>query len=158
MNTSLLHIPTIKFSSFNPIIISFHSTSTFKKNPTLSLSPLETNKVVSFHQRGFKLRQSCETLCFHERGWLKNGVLLNDKRGNKRVVLVKSNEGFGYNDGDKAESGDSAKVFGNLALAIGLAYLSLTGQLGWILDAIVSIWVYKSFFLFGLIMCCHSSY
>ncbi|PPD89211.1 hypothetical protein GOBAR_DD13855 [Gossypium barbadense] len=38
-------------------------------------------------------------------------------------------------------SGNTARLVGNIALAIGLTYLSATGQLGWVLDAIVSIWL-----------------
>ncbi|KAF3656716.1 hypothetical protein FXO37_15339 [Capsicum annuum] len=32
------------------------------------------------------------------------------------------------------------RVLSNLVLAIGLTYLTMTGQLGWVLDAIVSVW------------------
>ena len=61
----------------------------------------------------------------------------------KRVGLVKNNQGFGFNGGGGGGKGNGAnsRLLGNLALAIGLTYLSMTGQLGWILDAIVSIWV-----------------
>ncbi|KAM3338626.1 hypothetical protein P3S68_030712 [Capsicum galapagoense] len=33
------------------------------------------------------------------------------------------------------------RVLSNLVLAIGLTYLTMTGQLGWVLDAIVSVWL-----------------
>lgn len=75
----------------------------------------------------------------------KNGVLWEEKgcKRKKRVVLVKNNQGFGFNGGGGGgrDDGATARILGNLALAIGLTYLSMTGQLGWILDAIVSIWV-----------------
>lgn len=74
-----------------------------------------------------------------QRGW---------KRKKKRMVLVKNNQGFGFNGGGGGgggrDNGATARLLGNLALAIGLTYLSMTGQLGWILDAIVSIWVLLS--------------
>ncbi|KAI3509882.1 hypothetical protein L1887_25406 [Cichorium endivia] len=63
----------------------------------------------------------------------------------KRVVLVRSNNlkfnGAGGGGGGGKDDGNTARVLGNLALAIGLTYLSFTGQLGWILDAIVSVWL-----------------
>lgn len=70
----------------------------------------------------------------------KNGVLIGKK---KRVVAVKVNQ-FGLNNGGGGggdDNGNKAKVLGNLALAIGLAYLTMTDQLGWVLDTIVSIWL-----------------
>ena len=78
----------------------------------------------------------------------QNGVSLEDKgcKREKRVVVVKNNQGFGFNGGGDGggggrDDGATARLLGNIALAIGLTYLSVTGQLGWILDAIVSIWV-----------------
>ncbi|ERN03447.1 hypothetical protein AMTR_s00003p00265340 [Amborella trichopoda] len=65
---------------------------------------------------------------------------MNKNLKRERVVLV---QGFGFNGGNgNDESNNTARVVGNLVLAIGLAYLSLTGQLGWLLDAIVSIWIF----------------
>ncbi|KAG0497118.1 hypothetical protein HPP92_001809 [Vanilla planifolia] len=43
-------------------------------------------------------------------------------------------------DGRWAKSNLST-VLGNLVLAVGFTYLTLTGQLGWLLDALVSIWL-----------------
>ncbi|KAL0739051.1 hypothetical protein Bca4012_015261 [Brassica carinata] len=60
---------------------------------------------------------------------------LNHKR---RVFKVSCNKGLGFNGGDNNGNG---RILGNLALAIGLTYLSMTGQLGWVLDAIVSVWL-----------------
>lgn len=53
------------------------------------------------------------------------------------------NQGPGPGGGWKVDSNNRGRVLGNLALAIALTYLSFTGQLGWILDAIVSLWVRK---------------
>ncbi|KAL4554989.1 hypothetical protein LXL04_037599 [Taraxacum kok-saghyz] len=58
-----------------------------------------------------------------------------------RVVLVRSNNLRFNGGGGGGDDGNTARVLGNLALAIGLTYLSFTGQLGWILDAIVSVWL-----------------
>lgn len=59
------------------------------------------------------------------------------------MVVVAANQGFGFNGGGGGDwdKGTTTRVLGNLALAIGLTYLTMTGQLGWILDTIVSIWV-----------------
>ncbi|CAH8354975.1 unnamed protein product [Eruca vesicaria subsp. sativa] len=56
----------------------------------------------------------------------------------RRVFKVSCNKGLGFNGGD---SNGNGRILGNLALAIGLTYLSMTGQLGWLLDAIVSVWL-----------------
>lgn len=70
-----------------------------------------------------------------EIGITASETALNRKR---RVVRVRCNKGLGFNGGD---NNGNARILGNLALAIGLTYLSVTGQLGWVLDAIVSVWV-----------------
>lgn len=89
----------------------------------------------------FKTRVYIERFSFSG-GAGKDGILLKKKK-KKRLVLVRSNQGFGFNGGGGGgkDDGTTARVLGNLALAIGLTYLSITGQLGWLLDAIVSIWV-----------------
>ncbi|KAE9621649.1 hypothetical protein Lal_00032497 [Lupinus albus] len=123
---------------------SFHDT--IYHRPTFSFNQLRP-KFDSFHHSSFNLRT------YKEEGWsflgsavFKNGVFLEENgcKRKKRVVLVKNNQGFGFNfggGGNGKDDGATARVLGNLALAIGLTYLSITGQLGWILDAIVSIWV-----------------
>ncbi|KNA15458.1 hypothetical protein SOVF_098120 [Spinacia oleracea] len=97
-------------------------------------------------------RQNCikiELCAYRRRGVLqtsKDGILWGDRkklRLQKRVVLVKFNQ-FPNNfngGGDKRDDGTTARVLGNLALAVGLTYLSFTGQLGWVLDTIVSLWL-----------------
>lgn len=64
---------------------------------------------------------------------------------------MRFNQGFGFNGGGGGGGRDNSgtiRLLGNVALAIGLTYLSMTGQLGWIFDAIgwvldiaISIWV-----------------
>lgn len=68
----------------------------------------------------------------------KNGFNEKIVKKNKRVVFVKAGNLGGGGGGD---DGGTRRILGNVALAIGLTYLSLTGQLGWILDTIVNIWV-----------------
>ncbi|RDX81664.1 hypothetical protein CR513_37628 [Mucuna pruriens] len=131
---------SIKCSYLNPNF--FHHA--IYKRPTCSFSRLEA-KFASFNRNSFKLRAGRESLCFFGGAVFKNGVLLEEKecKREKRVVLVKNNQGFGFNGGGGGrDDGATARLLGNLALAIGLTYLSVTGQLGWILDAIVSIWIF----------------
>ncbi|KAI3914122.1 hypothetical protein MKW92_047054 [Papaver armeniacum] len=109
--------------------------------PTSSYSP-------SGAKNGFKLRG------LKERRFLigeKNEILLRlerrIRRNDKRVVVVKANGGFGLNGsgggggGGGGDNNDTGKLLGNIAVVIGLVYLSVTDQLGWILDAIVSLWL-----------------
>ncbi|XP_018686834.2 uncharacterized protein LOC103996797 [Musa acuminata AAA Group] len=75
-------------------------------------------------------------------GNLKDLILVG--RGRKgSLVVVGANQGFGFNGGGGGDwdKGITTRVLGNLALAFGLTYLTMTGQLGWILDTIVSIWL-----------------
>lgn len=87
--------------------------------------------------------------CFVERqslvfvGFEKDGILMTRRGRKESLVAVRANQGSGFNGGGGGgwDKGSTNRVLGNLALAGGLTYLSVTGQLGWILDAIVSIWV-----------------
>ncbi|XP_019443981.1 PREDICTED: uncharacterized protein LOC109348170 [Lupinus angustifolius] len=128
-----------KFSHLKPN--SYHD-SIYYKIPTFSFSQLRP-KFTSFHQTSFKVTAYRERWSFLRGMEFKNGILLEEKGFNreKRVVLVKNNKGFGFNFGGGKDDGDNARNLGNLALAIGLTYLTMNGQMGWILDAIVSIWV-----------------
>lgn len=80
----------------------------------------------------------------------KGGIFIGDRECKKsnRVLLVRFNKGFGFNGlggggggGGGKDDGTTARVLGNLTLAILLTYLTMTGQLGWVLDTIVSLWV-----------------
>lgn len=65
-------------------------------------------------------------------------------RGKGRSTLVGGNKAFGFNQGGGGGNGNNdnnRKVLGNLALVIALGYLTTTGQLGWLFNTIVSIWV-----------------
>ncbi|OAY70224.1 hypothetical protein ACMD2_12340 [Ananas comosus] len=75
-------------------------------------------------------------------GLEKDAILLRRRRRGRRrkgrLVLVRANN---FNGGGGGwDKNTTARVLGNLALAVGLTYLTMTGQLGWLLDAIVSIW------------------
>lgn len=131
MNTLLQ--TSIKFSIFKSI--STHD-DVYKKQ-IFPFSPLATTRPASSHD-------SSVTSRVYKEGF-RNGFLLEERK-KKRVVLVKSNQGFGFNGGGGGkDNGATARLLANLALAVGLTYLSVTGQLGWILDAIVSIWVVLSY-------------
>ncbi|XP_014491961.1 uncharacterized protein LOC106754462 isoform X2 [Vigna radiata var. radiata] len=113
------------------------------KRPTFPFSRMEA-KVGSFSGNSLKLREGRESLCFLGSAVFQNGVLLKDKGSKRenRMVAVRNNQGFGFNGGGGGrDDGATARLLGNIALAVGLTYLSVTGQLGWILDAIVSIWL-----------------
>ncbi|XP_020086719.1 uncharacterized protein LOC109709059 [Ananas comosus] len=78
-------------------------------------------------------------------GLEKDAILLRRRRRRRgrrrkgRLVLVRANN---FNGGGGGwDKNTTARVLGNLALAVGLTYLTMTGQLGWLLDAIVSIWL-----------------
>lgn len=58
----------------------------------------------------------------------------------ERPLVVRAKQVFGSGDGGW-DKGSSSRVLGNLVLAIGLTYLTVTGQLGWLFDALVSIWL-----------------
>ncbi|KAH6834809.1 transmembrane protein [Perilla frutescens var. hirtella] len=101
-------------------------------------------KIKSFHVHSFRADASREKLQFLGVGRVKDGISVSSGR---RAVLVKFNNGFnglgggGGGGGGGRVNGETARVVGNLALAILLTYLSMTGQLGWLLDAIVSLWL-----------------
>ncbi|KMZ58630.1 hypothetical protein ZOSMA_75G00630 [Zostera marina] len=68
-------------------------------------------------------------------------------RGKGRSTLVSGNRAFGFNQGGGGGNGNNnRKVLGNLALVIGLGYLTTTGQLGWFFNTIVSIWLFVLIF------------
>ncbi|MCD7460092.1 hypothetical protein HAX54_042825 [Datura stramonium] len=82
----------------------------------------------------------------------KSGILVEEKRwgGEKRMIVVKFKQGFGFDGigdgtggggGGGRDNSETVRVLSNLVLAIGLTYLTMTGQLGWVLDAIVSVWL-----------------
>ncbi|KAJ9562766.1 hypothetical protein OSB04_007926 [Centaurea solstitialis] len=110
-------------------------------------------------QYSFNRRRRYVCCCYHHhrKGFnfdsfnpTTTNLLFSDEitKKNKRVVLVRFNNlGFNGGGGGGGDDGGRGRVLGNLALAIGLSYLSFTGQLGWVLDAIVSVWVMLSFWL-----------
>ncbi|OVA20197.1 hypothetical protein BVC80_155g7 [Macleaya cordata] len=113
-----------------------------------------SRREISFsHKNGFKLRALEERRFFlgvsREKGQNLMRLERRIKRKEKRVFVVKANGGIGFNGGGIGGGGgggggdnsNTARLLGNIAFAIGLTYLSMTGQLGWILDAIVSIWL-----------------
>ncbi|XP_030549819.1 uncharacterized protein LOC115754787 isoform X2 [Rhodamnia argentea] len=131
--------------------LSFASSSTLRSllnggsRPSSRLS-ISRPTLASLHRNSFKLKPYGEKLSFFEVERVQNGILVKEEKlkRNTRVVVVRFNRGFGFNGGGGGggrDNGATARVVGNLVLAIGLTYLSMTGQLGWVLDAIVSIWL-----------------
>ncbi|CAN6457738.1 unnamed protein product [Victoria cruziana] len=62
----------------------------------------------------------------------------------RELMVVRVNGGFGFNGGGGGGGGggnENTRVVGNLILAVALTYLTMTGQLGWLLDAVVSLWI-----------------
>lgn len=134
--TTSLQIST----NFSPLNLSTLHGDTYKKPITF-----RATKFGSLHQNKFKLRVYKEKWSFFGEERWEDGIFLTAelRKRQKREVLVRFSEGFGFNGGGGGgrDDGATARLLGNLALAIGLTYLSMTGQLGWLLDAIVSIWV-----------------
>ncbi|XP_050220065.1 uncharacterized protein LOC126670396 [Mercurialis annua] len=99
-------------------------------------------KIASFHQRGFKLKAFREKWSFFEVGAVKGRIFIvnEESKRKKRLVLVRFNQGFGGGGGGGGrDNSETIRVVGNVALAIGLTYFSITGQLGWLFDAIGSV-------------------
>ncbi|XVF78099.1 hypothetical protein PTKIN_Ptkin14bG0101600 [Pterospermum kingtungense] len=140
--TTVLQV-SFTFSSFSS------SNEEFYEKPICCYS-LKRPKTASSPQKRFKLGAfRMQRWSFGEVERNKGGVFVKEDglKMKKRVVLVRFNEGFGFNGGGGNGGGggkidsNTARLLGNIALAIGLTYLSVTGQLGWVLDAIVSIWL-----------------
>ncbi|KAJ9182835.1 hypothetical protein P3X46_006784 [Hevea brasiliensis] len=118
---------------------------------------LPSSRITSFNRNRSKLRANREKWSLLEMGRGKDGILVKHEvwKRKRRVVLVSFNQGFGFNGGGGGGGGgggrdnsSTIRLLGNVALAIGLTYLSMTGQLGWIFDAIgwvldlvISIWL-----------------
>lgn len=128
----------IRFSTLNIL----HDN--FCNKPT-RFNPLPVRKVASCNRNGFRLMAYGGRFLLIG-GWGNQGNFGKDGefKRNRGLIVAKFNQGFGFNGGGGGGGGDdgaTARLVGNIALAVGLAYLSVTGQLGWVLDAIVSIWV-----------------
>ncbi|KAG5551217.1 hypothetical protein RHGRI_009594 [Rhododendron griersonianum] len=111
-------------------------------------------KIGFLHQKRFKLGVCRERWSFLEVREGKDGILVREEgwRRRKKVVLVKSNQGFGGGGGGR-DNGGTARLLGNLALAIGLTYLSVTGQIGLLFDAIG--WVFDVVVSLSVNIRCH---
>ncbi|KAB2095854.1 hypothetical protein ES319_A01G068700v1 [Gossypium barbadense] len=146
--TTILQI-TFKFSPFTS------SNEEFCEKP-ICCYPVRSPRTVSLQPNRFKLGAfGSQRWSFGEVGRCKDGIFLKEegwkRKKKRRVVLVVFSQGFGFNGGGGSGGGggggggkidsNTARLLGNIALAIGLTYLSATGQLGWVLDAIVSIWL-----------------
>ncbi|KAJ3674927.1 hypothetical protein LUZ60_005543 [Juncus effusus] len=78
---------------------------------------------------------------------IKEWNLGRRKEGKGRMILVRANnKGFNFDMNFNSRNGNrggggggNGRIIGNLVVAAGLTYLSVTGQLRWVLDAIVSV-------------------
>ncbi|KAK3010943.1 hypothetical protein RJ639_011839 [Escallonia herrerae] len=138
---------TINFSTFSTPSNNSHRRLCYYENlpQPISYYSLSRSKYRSLHQHGLRTRVS-GGLSFLEVGIGKDGILvegLRDKNKKRRMAVVRLNQQFGFNGGGGGggDDGNTARLLGNIAFAIGLTYLSVTGQLGWVLDAIVSVWL-----------------
>uniref|UniRef100_A0A5B7A291 Uncharacterized protein n=1 Tax=Davidia involucrata TaxID=16924 RepID=A0A5B7A291_DAVIN len=143
-------ITLLQISINFPALNGSHDDSTKKQNccglrlsQSISCYSLSRAKVGLLHHNRFKLRVSKERWSFLGVSRGKDGILVTQdgRKRKKRVVVVRFNQGFGFNGGGGRDNSNTARLLGNLGLAIGLTYLSMTGQLGWVLDAIVSVWL-----------------
>ncbi|KAK9048108.1 hypothetical protein SSX86_024346 [Deinandra increscens subsp. villosa] len=134
MSTIIPQIFT-NLTDYKPAKTSFYSTN-FRK-PANSF----TRKYVCFyHRQAIRLGFESSGKSFLDKD------RFDEKIKKKRVVLVRFNNlkfnGGGGGGGGGDGGGGTSRILGNVLLAIGLTYLSVTGQLGWILDAFVSFWLF----------------
>ncbi|KAK3138343.1 hypothetical protein QOZ80_5AG0367580 [Eleusine coracana subsp. coracana] len=73
----------------------------------------------------------------------KGGALTSRTVARRRLRLGVSGAGRGpfFGGGGRRMNRGTSRVVGNLAFAALLTYLAVTGQLRWVLDAIVSLWL-----------------
>ncbi|GJN14864.1 hypothetical protein PR202_gb01731 [Eleusine coracana subsp. coracana] len=73
----------------------------------------------------------------------KGGLLTSRTVARRRLRLGVAGAGRGpfFGGGGRRMNRGTSRVVGNLAFAALLTYLAVTGQLRWVLDAIVSLWV-----------------
>ncbi|XP_015583560.1 uncharacterized protein LOC8277663 [Ricinus communis] len=145
MSTTLLQISIL----FSPLNLNTLHDDVCKK--PISFHSPSHSKIASFNRKRFKLSAFREKWSLFEVGRGRGGILVQDEgwKRRKRIVLVRFNQGFGFGGGGGGrDNSETVRLLGNVALAIGLTYLSMTGQLGWVFDAIgwvldivISIWV-----------------
>ncbi|XP_031114653.1 uncharacterized protein LOC116018795 [Ipomoea triloba] len=138
---ALIQIP-INFSAINT-----PRTASIRGNCFYGLKPLKRGnyctvssvKIDSFYPNKGKFGAFRDGSSF----WEASRVFLKEGRRSekKRVVLVRFNSLDGGDGGGGRDNSETVRVLGNIALAIVLSYLTFTGQLGWVLDAIVSVWL-----------------
>jgi hypothetical protein len=140
---------------------------------SIYFSPLKKyQKPITYHslpssKLAFLKKDSFKSRSYREKwsllGGRKDGIWIKEEglKRKRRVVLVRFNQGLGGGGGGGGgDNSGTARLLGNIALAAGLTYLSMTGQLGWvfdtvgwILDTLISIWVCLSFPVFCLFFC-----
>lgn len=106
--------------------------------PTNSVS-VERRKFLFLTRNGGLSKLPLKINVFLGKDFDNDGILKRIGR-KERLLVVRAKQGFNSEDGGWDKS-NSSRVLGNLALAVGLTYLTVTGQLGWLVDALVSIWL-----------------
>ncbi|KAK1439574.1 hypothetical protein QVD17_05394 [Tagetes erecta] len=101
-----------------------------------------TRKYVCFyHRQGIRLGFESSSQFLRNKDQTFDDKINNNNKKKRMVVARFNNLNFNGGGGGGGGKGTS-RVLWNLGLAIGLTYLSMTGQLGWILDTIVSVWLF----------------
>ncbi|XP_071723624.1 uncharacterized protein [Rutidosis leptorrhynchoides] len=134
--TALVQISIINFSSLNTSHECFCRKPINRRSANLNLQQSRFN--LSYKWSFLKVGRGKDGILMKDE-WLKG------KKKKREVSMRFNNQGFGFNNnggGGGGGDGSNARVIGNLVLAIGLTYLTLSGQLGWVLDAIASIWLF----------------
>uniref|UniRef100_A0A7N0RE17 Uncharacterized protein n=1 Tax=Kalanchoe fedtschenkoi TaxID=63787 RepID=A0A7N0RE17_KALFE len=117
----------------------------FWKRPTYR-SHFPITKLKSFTRASCRFQEApCSLMSGDKDGFFGKREGLDVKR--RRTVVVRLNRRPGFNGGGGGGGdGLNSRVLGNLALAIGLTYLTMTGQIGvvfdaigWVVDTLVSI-------------------
>ncbi|KAL9257682.1 hypothetical protein AKJ16_DCAP07111 [Drosera capensis] len=127
----------------------------FRPNPSqpIKFLHLGTSKFGSFHENKGVGVLVCGgmrwVLCGLRCGDNNIRVLVGDERWRrkwKKMALYGKFDdrvefgGGGGGGGGRGDGGLTARALVNLVLAVGLTYLAMTGKLGWIIDAVVSLW------------------
>ncbi|CAI9088581.1 OLC1v1022953C5 [Oldenlandia corymbosa var. corymbosa] len=137
-------------NTFSALNLPLQANDLLRKHSFWGLKLTEPLKCYTAPQANYWLRSRASgekatflKVCKHNKG----GIFIGDagRKRIQRVVLVRFDKGFGFNGlgdgGGGKDDGTNTRVVVNLILAIGLTYLTMTGQLGWVIDTIVSVWL-----------------
>lgn len=109
--------------------------------PLVKCSWRNGRKSISLRPNGCNLSSSSVNCSNRRKEQLKNMFLLRKTKRGKQLVAKASGGPDFKSGGGGGWDVNTKRVLGNLALAIGLTYLTMTDQLGWLLNAVVSVWL-----------------